>query len=66
MKNRRKTQARQPEKAPVMNDGPDSPKRCAVQETDRLGHANLCCCYIMDAEGELHDPCYQPVDACCP
>ncbi|HSO20049.1 MAG TPA: hypothetical protein VLT88_11345 [Desulfosarcina sp.] len=49
-----------------MNDGPDSPKRCAVQETDRLGHANLCCCYIMDAEGELHDPCYQPVDACCP
>jgi hypothetical protein len=42
------------------------PKTCAMHPRDQQGHANLCCCYIMDADGSLHDPCYQPVDACCP
>jgi hypothetical protein len=37
-----------------------------MRNTDGRGHANLCCCYIMDADGKLHDPCYHPADECCP
>jgi hypothetical protein len=36
-----------------------------MPETDDDGHPNLCCCYIMDADGGLHDPCYHPADDCC-
>jgi hypothetical protein len=39
---------------------------CAMPETDRRGHVNLCCCYIMEADGSLRDPCYHPVELCCP
>ena len=38
---------------------------CTMRDTDGQGHANLCCCYIMGADGKLHDPCYHPADQCC-
>ena len=40
---------------------------CKMRETDHQeGHINLCCCYIMDADGKFQDPCYHPADTCCP
>ena len=41
-------------------------KTCTMRDTVSQGHANLCCCYIMDADGKLHDPCFNPADECCP
>jgi len=37
-----------------------------MRESDRHGQVNLCCCYIMDADGKVQDPCYHPADKCCP
>jgi aconitate hydratase len=49
-----------------MDETDPPPKTCAMNPADPQGHANLRCCYIMDADGGFHDPFYQPVDACCP
>jgi len=32
---------------------------------DANGDTNLCCCYEIDANGNYHDLCYTPADACC-
>ncbi|MFZ0242982.1 MAG: hypothetical protein WAL90_15165 [Desulfobacterales bacterium] len=37
---------------------------CSMNETDAQGHFNLCCCYVIDEEGEYEDPCFQPVEEC--
>ena len=26
--------------------------------------ANLCCCYVKNADGRLQDPCYDSIDHC--
>jgi hypothetical protein len=38
---------------------------CRVAETDSKGNTNLCCCYILEADGRYSDPCYMPVSECC-
>ncbi len=38
---------------------------CSMKNTDTQGRINLCCCYILDEEGKLEDPCYSPVEDCC-
>lgn len=38
---------------------------CSMNETDAQGHSNLCCCYVIDEDGEYEDPCFQPVEDCC-
>jgi hypothetical protein len=43
----------------------DNPHTCGMPETDEDGHPNLCCCFIMDADGALQDACYHPADDCC-
>ena len=40
-------------------------KECLMTEKDQRGNSNLCCCYVMDDQGQYEDPCYMPVDACC-
>lgn len=48
-----------------MDETNESQSTCRMRETDDEGHPNLCCCYIMDDEGNIHDPCYYPADQCC-
>jgi exoribonuclease II len=43
----------------------DTQVGCSLRETDEEGHPNLCCCYIIDEDGNIDDPCYHPVEACC-
>jgi|GEM_PF-3297876 len=38
---------------------------CTFQTVSRQGQTNLCCCYVMDSQGNYQDPCFTPVDACC-
>lgn len=38
---------------------------CPMNETDSRGDTNLCCCYMIDENGEYEDPCYYPADECC-
>jgi hypothetical protein len=38
---------------------------CTVPATDFKGDPNLCCCYIVGADGKYVDPCYRPVADCC-
>jgi hypothetical protein len=44
----------------------EKPSECTMIETDSEGRSNLCCCYIIDEAGRYDDPCYHPVDECCP
>jgi hypothetical protein len=48
-----------------MDAKPEPKPRCELKETDGEGHPNLCCCYIMDGEGKVKDPCPLPVTQCC-
>ena len=49
-----------------MDESNTNPKEtCTMHALDREGHVNLCCCYIMDEDGRVHDPCYHPVNECC-
>lgn len=38
---------------------------CGEMETDPEGQTNLCCCYFINDNGELDDPCFRPVNECC-
>jgi hypothetical protein len=38
---------------------------CMMHHTDLEGDPNLCCCYIVDADGTYVDPCYAPTSGCC-
>ena len=38
---------------------------CKMAQTGSGGNMNLCCCYILDPDGDYEDPCYLPVDDCC-
>jgi len=51
----------------VMNDRDekDTHGNCRVAQTDAEGNANLCCCYLLDPDGQYIDPCYLPVKDCC-
>ena len=40
-------------------------KVCRMSQTDETGKTNLCCCYILQDDGNYEDPCYQPADSCC-
>jgi hypothetical protein len=40
-------------------------QECRMGESDAEGNTNLCCCYIMDDNGNYLDPCYQPAEECC-
>ena len=48
-----------------MDDEKEQTSECSMDETDAQGHPNLCCCYVVDDNGEYEDPCFQPVDDCC-
>ena len=43
----------------------DIPDACRMLETDDEGQVNLCCCYIMDADGNIESACLHPVECCC-
>ena len=38
---------------------------CMIPAADEQGNPNLCCCYIVNPDGNREDPCYRPVDGCC-
>lgn len=42
-----------------------SKKECRLDTIDSQGHSNLCCCYIMEKNGNYTDPCNIPADNCC-
>ncbi len=46
-------------------DEKDTHGNCRVAQTDAEGNANLCCCYLLDPDGQYIDPCYLPVKDCC-
>ena len=48
-----------------MNDINEPKDACSMQTTDEQGNTNLCCCYVMDPDGNYDDPCYAPVEDCC-
>jgi hypothetical protein len=47
-----------------MNDENESKDSCSIHPEDEEGNANLCCCYALDQDGNLIDPCYKPVEDC--
>jgi hypothetical protein len=48
------------------NEKKQASDECSMNQTDAQGHSDLCCCYIIDEDGEYDDPCFQPVDdGCC-
>ena len=48
-----------------MDETKEEQQSCMMRETDEAGSRNLCCCYILDEDGKIDDPCYHPVEACC-
>jgi hypothetical protein len=48
-----------------MEENSDKQPTCRLKETDQEGHPNLCCCYFMDEDGNIQDPCPLPVEQCC-
>ena len=39
---------------------------CALESGDCTREHQLCCCYILDEQGNYDDPCYTPIeDNCC-
>jgi hypothetical protein len=48
-----------------MNDDKEKHDECKMTQTDSEGNINLCCCYILDQDGQYEDPCYLSVDDCC-
>jgi len=53
------------EKEAIMSDVKDKQGECRLSQTDSGGNPNLCCCYILEDDGRIQDPCYLPVDECC-
>ena len=49
----------------IMRDNNDKHEECELTLTDSEGNTNLCCCYIMDEDGRIEDPCYLPAEKCC-
>ena len=49
----------------IMNDDKENHDECKMTQTDSEGNTNLCCCYILDQDGQYEDPCYLSVDDCC-
>ena len=49
----------------VMNDEKEKQGECTMSQSDPEGKVNLCCCYIIDTDGQYEDPCYLPVSDCC-
>lgn len=43
----------------------ENSEECMVPEEDPAGDPNLCCCYAIDEQGGLEDPCTHPVEDCC-
>ena len=48
-----------------MDDDKEKPDECKMTQTDSEGKSNLCCCYILNGDGQHEDPCYWPVEECC-
>lgn len=53
------------EKRAVMSDQKEKHDECKMTQTDSEGNTDLCCCYILDEDGRLQDPCHLPVDDYC-
>ena len=49
----------------IMNAANEKHDECKVPQTDFEGNTNLCCCYLLDQDGQYEDPCYLPVEDCC-
>jgi hypothetical protein len=47
------------------NEKKDKKETCIIHHTALKGDLNLCCCYIIDADGRYENPCYRPVADCC-
>ena len=47
------------------NEDDNTKNQCRMHASDIHGDPNLCCCYYIDAEGNLGDPCHYPVNDCC-
>jgi hypothetical protein len=50
---------------PHKNEDKEKRDECKMTQTDSEGKSNLCCCYILDDEGQYKDACYLPADECC-
>jgi hypothetical protein len=48
-----------------MDDTKDEQASCLMHENDEAGNPNLCCCYLIDEDGNIDDPCFHPAEACC-
>lgn len=48
-----------------MDESNDDERSCSMCESDDEGHPNLCCCYIIDADDNIDDPCFHPAQECC-
>lgn len=48
-----------------MNAANEKHAECKMTQTDPEGNTNLCCCYLIDQDGQYEDPCYLPVEDCC-
>jgi len=46
-------------------DYDDCQDDCQLEFTDAEGNTNLCCCYAVDEQGDIIDPCDIPADECC-
>jgi len=38
---------------------------CTMDDSEKQGSANLCCCYALDENDTYEDPCYTPVEENC-
>jgi len=49
----------------VIRGAKEEPTECGMNPTDAEGKNNLCCCYILNQDGQYSDPCDLPADNCC-
>ena len=48
-----------------MSEEQNQERECSIDEADSQGRVDLCCCYAVDSNDQIVDPCWQPVDECC-
>ncbi len=48
-----------------MSEDKNNDNECLMNTADSQKNTNLCCCYVIDEDGNYTNPCYIPVDECC-
>lgn len=52
-------------KGVTMSNDNEEHGECKMTQTDPEGNTNLCCCYILNDDDRVEEPCYLPVEDCC-